>query len=95
LSAPTFMPANGKRGTISGIAWDIRREGRAWRGDEAVDRYDLTPEKMEMDQGKLFWSDEQRLTMLGLLLQNVGIDAAIRLGDPRAWREAIAELAAR
>jgi hypothetical protein len=26
------------------------------------------------------------------LLENVGVDAAIRLGDPAVWREAIAEL---
>ena len=52
----------------------------------------LTPEKTEMTDGKLYWDDEERLTMLGLLLENVGIDKAIRLGDPRLWREAIAEL---
>ncbi len=77
---------------MSGIRWDIRREGRSWEGDEAWDRYQLTPEKTEMTDGKLYWDDEERLTMLGLLLENVGIDKAIRLGDPRLWREAITEL---
>ncbi len=77
---------------MSGIRWDIRREGRSWEGDEAWERYQLTPEKTEMTDGKLYWDDEERLTMLGLLLENVGIDRAIRLGDPRLWREAIAEL---
>ena len=76
---------------MSGIHWDIRREGRSWEGDEAWERYQLTPEKTEMTDGKLYWDDEERLTMLGLLLENVGIDKAIRLGDPRLWREAIAE----
>ena len=73
------------------IQWDIRREGRAW-GDEAWERYDLTPEKFEMAGGKLFWSDEERLIMLGLMLENVGADQAVRLGDPQVWREAIAAL---
>ena len=77
---------------MSGIRWDIRREGRSWEGDEAWDRYQLTPEKTEMTDGKLYWDDEERLTMLGLLLENVGIDRAIRLGDPRLWCEAVAEL---
>ena len=77
---------------MSGIRWDIRREGRSWEGDEVWARYELTPEKTEMTDGKLYWDDEERLTMLGLLLENVGIDKAIRLGDPRLWREAIAEL---
>ena len=75
---------------MSGIRWDIRREGRSWEGDEAWERYQLTPEKTEMTDGKLYWDDEERLTMLGLL-ENVGIDKAIRLGDPRLWREAITE----
>ena len=77
---------------MSGIRWDIRREGRSWEGDEAWERYQLTPEKTEMTDGKLYWDDEERLTMLGRLLENVGIDKTIRLGDPRLWREAIAEL---
>jgi len=48
----------------------------------------LAPEKIEMCEGKLFWSDEQRLTMLALLLENLGIDAAVGLGDAALWREA-------
>jgi hypothetical protein len=72
--------------------WDIRREGRAWRGDEVQGRYGLTPEKIELIEGKLFWTDEERLTMLALLLENVGVDRAIRLGDPEVWRKAISQL---
>ena len=72
--------------------WDIRRAGRAWSGDEALSRWNLTPEKIEMIRGKLFWEDEDRLTMLALLLETVGADAAVRLGDPAVWREAIAHL---
>ena len=29
--------------------------------------------------------------MLALLLENVGIDAAVRLGDPAIWKQAIDE----
>ena len=32
------------------------------------------------------------ISLLALLLENVGIDAAVHLGDPKLWREAIAEL---
>lgn len=46
-------------------------------------RYELTPEKIEMVKGRLFWSTAARITMLGLLLENVGADAAVRLGDAR------------
>ena len=74
------------------IKWDIRNEGRAWSHGEAWDRYALTPEKLEMIDAKLLWRDEDRLTLLGLLLENVGANAAVRLGDPAVWREAIAQL---
>jgi hypothetical protein len=68
--------------------WNIRRKGRPW-GPEAVERLRLAPGKIEMVDGKLFWNNRQRLTLLALLLENVGMDAAVRLGDPRLWREAI------
>ena len=74
------------------IDWDIRREGRAWKGEEARQRWELTPEKFEMYQGKLFWDDAQRVALLGLLLENVGADQAVRLGDPGVWKQAIAAL---
>jgi hypothetical protein len=45
-----------------------------------------------MHDGRLFWSEEERLTLLALLLDNVGVDRAIRLGDPLEWCKAIAEL---
>ena len=72
--------------------WDIRRKGRAWAGDEALQRFELTPEKLEMNRGRLLWDDEQRLLLLGLLLENCGVDAAVRLGDPDVWRAAVADL---
>jgi hypothetical protein len=72
--------------------WDIRREGRAWEEDEAMQRYELTPEKMEMFEGKLLWYDEDRIKLLGLLLENVGADRAVRLGNPDVWRAAVRSL---
>jgi hypothetical protein len=74
------------------IEWDIRREGHAWRGEEAADRLDLFPARAEMVDGLLFWSYKERLTALALLLENVGVDKAVRLGEPEIWREAIAAL---
>lgn len=55
-------------------------------------RYYLTPDKIEMVEGKLFWSDEERVMMLALLLENVGVDRAVRIGNPAVWRAAVAKL---
>lgn len=76
----------------SEIAWNVEREGRAWDKDEVSARYELTPEKTELIDGKLFWSDADRLRMLGLLLENCGANAAVRFGDPGVWRQAVAGL---
>ena len=73
------------------IAWDIRREGRRWRPGELRERYEALPEmKFEIIDGQLPWDDEAKLVLLGILLESVGLDRAVRLGDPRVWREAIA-----
>ena len=72
--------------------WDIRNEGRAWGKDEAWARFVLTPEKIEMVEGKLLSTEDDRETLLALLLENVGADRAVRLGDPDVWRAAVAKL---
>ena len=79
---------------MQAINWDIRRSGRAWSGEEAEGRWQLTPEKFEMHDGRLFFDDEQRLLLLGLLLENCGVDAAVRIGHPGIWRAAVASLEA-
>ena len=72
------------------IAWDIRREGRRWTGKELEARFARLMElKFEVSGGKLFWSEETRRAVLAMLLENVGIDAAVRMGDPEAWRSAV------
>ena len=38
------------------------------------------------------WDDEQRINLLGLLLENMGADQAVRMGDPAVWRDAIQRL---
>src|SRR5262245_14242686 len=73
------------------VTWDIRRDGRAW-GVEAMSRYQMMPEKTEMFAGRLYGTEEERLTMLALLLENVGTANAVRLGDASVWRAAVAAL---
>ena len=72
-----------------GERYDIRREGHAISG--GADRLLGVP-RLEMTDGKLFNSDTDRLHVLALLLESVGIDAAVRLGPSRLWREAIEQL---
>jgi hypothetical protein len=73
--------------------WDIRGEGHGWtRAELDVRLSRLVDLKFEISKGKLFWSEATRLLVLGMLLENVGLDAAVRLGDPERWKEAVAAL---
>ena len=71
--------------------WDIRREGREWTGEEFDRRIYQAPEKIEF-AGGIFTSEEERMTVLAMLLENLGIDKVVRLGNPADWQAAVAEL---
>jgi hypothetical protein len=78
------------RGTS--MEFNIQRQGRKWSRTEIEPKYrNLCPEKIELIEGRMFWTDEQRLNMLALLLENVRMDAAVKLGDPALWKQAIDE----
>lgn len=68
--------------------YDIRRDGHAITG--GIERL-LTVPTVEMTDGKLFNTDKDRLHVLALLLESVGVDAAIRLGPPELWKQAVAD----
>jgi hypothetical protein len=70
--------------------WDIRREGRRWTRDESRRRMAQAPEKIEFVAG-IFTSDRERLKVLAMLLENLGIDKAIQLGKLEDWKAAIAD----
>jgi hypothetical protein len=71
------------------MQWDIRLEGRAWSDDEVWSRLELTPEHFEVFDGKMLFTEEHRLNLLGVVLEQVGIDAALRLAPEALWREAL------
>ncbi len=78
------MPAN----PSPDIAWKIAPEPAELSRDEFWARYSHLnmPEKFEATGGKLFWTDEQRLHVLAMLLEAVGLRTALRLCPPEALR---------
>jgi hypothetical protein len=70
--------------------WDIRREGRHWTREESERRMYQAPEKIEF-VGGIFDSESQRFTVLGMLLENLGIDNVIKFGNLEDWKAAIAD----
>jgi len=71
--------------------WNIGRKGREWRGEEFMKRLNQAPEKIEY-RGGIFIYEDERLTVLAMLLENLGIDKAVRLGRPEDWKAALADL---
>jgi hypothetical protein len=71
--------------------WDIRREGRSWTREESRSRMYKAPEMIEL-VGGIFAGEQQRLLVLGMLLENLGIDKAVRFGNLADWKAAIADL---
>ena len=75
---------------MSATSFDIRREGRRWTSDESRQRINQAPEKIEFVNG-IFASERERLVVLGMLLENLGIDKVIQLGKLEDWKAAIPE----
>ncbi len=71
--------------------WDIRREPREWTAEEWNRRIYQAPEKIEF-AGGIFRTDEDRMTVLAMLLETLGIDRALQLGNPADWKAAIDDL---
>ena len=76
---------------MKAIHWDIRRDGRLWSHEEFDERINQAPDKIEFVNG-IFASDRERLIVLGMLLENLGIDKVIRLGQLEDWKAAIEDL---
>jgi hypothetical protein len=73
------------------IDWDIRREGRRWLNEEFDQRLYQAPEKIEFVDG-IFASERERLDVLGMLLENLGIDKVVQFGKLEDWKTAIEDL---
>lgn len=71
--------------------WDIRREGRRWTREEFDRRIYQAPEKIEF-AGGIFTTEEERMTVLAMLLENLGINKAVQLGKLSDWKVAVADL---
>lgn len=61
---------------MKSIKWNINAKGRAWTSDEILERLHFLEQlgRLEVHEGKLLWNDSERLTLLAMLLENVGLD---------------------
>ncbi len=69
--------------------FEIGLEGRLWNVDRFHALDTVLPEKMELIEGKLFWSERHRLGMLGAMLEQVGLVEAVKLAPKELWLEAL------
>ena len=69
--------------------FDIGLEGRRWKVDRFLELETVLPEKMELIDGKLFWSERERLGMLAAMLEQVGLVDAVKLAPKELWLDAL------
>lgn len=57
------------------VPWDIRWEGRHWENDVCKERSERLPDsfRIEIHAGQLGFNDEERFTVLAMLLENLGL----------------------
>lgn len=62
--------------------WEIGIEGRRWTCEELSVRINAMSAGIWVVRGQMPWSKADCLTLLAMLLENVGTQAAVRLGCP-------------
>lgn len=67
----------------------IGLEGARWTVDEWYALSPVLPEKFELIEGKLFWTERERVGMLAAMLEQLGLVAAVRLAPKELWLEAL------
>ena len=68
----------------------IHRQGRAWVAEEVRERMRRLGDcKLEVRDGRLFADECYRRMGRGMLMETVGLDAAIELAGPGLWRQAL------
>ncbi len=73
---------------LSARGWEITRGGRDWDHEFFSLIYELIPLSRTQLEKKLY-SEKDRDLVIQALLDNFGIDAFVRFGDPDLWRTAI------
>lgn len=71
------------------IGHQLARAGRELTHDEFETRLDLAPEKAEWDGG-IYTTQHQRATVLAMLLELLGTDAAVAFGSLDVWEASVA-----
>lgn len=69
--------------------YNVTLEGRPWVGTEADERSAELPVTLQFVEGRFHASEGDWLAMLAALLEQCGAAAAVRIGDPAVWREAV------
>jgi hypothetical protein len=67
----------------------IGLEGQLWKVTRFDELETVLPEKMELIEGKLFWTERHRVGMLGAMLEQLGLVEAVRLAPKELWEEAL------
>ncbi|MDB3935680.1 hypothetical protein N9383_03035 [Granulosicoccus sp.] len=66
-------------------------EGTPLNVEQFCERTQNFSHKMELIDGKIYVEPDRR-PFLEFVLENLGVDMAVSIGDPQVWRDAVARL---
>lgn len=69
--------------------WPVAREPKTFSGDEFFEMVDRFPARVDCCEGKVGANQSQRLLMLAMLIQCVGVDEVVKIGGIQNWIDAV------
>lgn len=69
--------------------WPIERTPKMFSGDDFFEMVDRFPARVDCCDGMIGENNQQRLLMLAMLIENIGIDAVVKIGPLQLWIDAV------
>ncbi len=69
--------------------WPVERTPKRFSGDEFSAMVDRFPARVDCCDGMIGENHQQRLLMLAILIENVGIDEVVKIGPLQLWIDAV------
>lgn len=68
---------------IKPVNWSIKYEGRKWSEVEVIERNKILPAKISISDGMLMDNESDRINLLNMLFENVGVEKSLDLMEEK------------
>ena len=88
VPSPPFGIFEVKMELIDFRDWPIERRSKSFSGDAFTEMVERFPARVDCCDGMIGPDHERRMLMLAMLIENVGVDEVIKIGNAELWLEA-------